>query len=71
VPPGQLSWAQASLLAGLVQAPSKYDPHGHLSLARKRQSHVLARLVATHQLTAAEAAAAWNAPLNPAVAFHG
>ncbi len=71
LPPGQLSWAQASLLAGLVQAPSKYDPHGHLSLARKRQVHVLARLVATHQLTAAEAAAAWNAPLDPAVAFHG
>jgi penicillin-binding protein 1A len=69
--PGELSWAQASLLAGLVQAPSKYDPHGHLSLARKRQAHVLARLVATHRLTAGEAAAAWNASLDPVVAFHG
>ena len=47
--PSQLSWAQASLLAGLVQAPSEYDPHGHFSLARQRQSHVLARLVATHR----------------------
>jgi len=71
VPAGQLSWAQASLLAGLVQAPSEYDPHGHFSLARARQAHVLARLVATHQLTAAEAAVAWNAPLDPAVAFYG
>jgi penicillin-binding protein 1A len=69
--PGQLSWAQASLLAGLVQAPSKYDPHGHLSLARKRQAHVLARLVATHRLTSSAAAEAWNATLDPAVAFYG
>ncbi len=71
VPPGQLSWAQASLLAGLVQAPSNYDPHGHLSLARKRQAHVLARLVATHQLTGAQSKAAWDAPLDPVVAFYG
>ena len=71
VTPGQLSWAQASLLAGLVQAPSKYDPHGHFSLARSRQAHVLSRLVATHRLTAAESAAAWNAPLEPAVPFFG
>jgi membrane peptidoglycan carboxypeptidase len=69
--PGQLSWAQASLLAGLVQAPSEYDPHGHFSLARQRQSHVLARLVATHQLTASQAAAVWHAPLSPAVPFFG
>jgi membrane peptidoglycan carboxypeptidase len=69
--PGQLSWAQASLLAGLVQAPSEYDPHGHYDLARNRQSHVLARLVATHQLTTSAAAAAWNAPLNPVVTFYG
>ncbi len=71
VTPGQLSWAQASLLAGLVQAPSKYDPHGHFSLARNRQAHVLSRLVDTHRLTAGEAAAAWNSPLNPAVPFSG
>lgn len=71
VAPSQLSWGQASLLAGLVQAPTEYDPHGHLSLARKRQAHVLARLVATHQLTAGQAAAAWDAPLDPAVPFYG
>ncbi len=71
VPPSQLSWAQASLLAGLVQAPSKYDPHGHLSRARARRSHVLARLVATHRISPSEAVAAWSAPLDPAVAFYG
>ncbi len=71
LPPGQLSWAQATLLAGLVQAPTAYDPHGHLSRARVRQSHVLARLVATHALTAAQAAQVYADPLDPAVAFYG
>jgi membrane peptidoglycan carboxypeptidase len=69
--PSQLSWAQASLLAGLVQAPTAYDPHGHYRLARQRQSHVLARLVSTHQLTSSQAAQVWNAPLNPVVPFFG
>ncbi len=71
VAPGKLSWAQASLLAGLVQAPTQYDPHGHLQLARQRQQHVLSRLVATHALSQAEADAAWKAPLNPAIPFYG
>ena len=31
VSPARLSWAQASMLAGLVQAPSEYDPLHHLS----------------------------------------
>jgi membrane peptidoglycan carboxypeptidase len=71
VPAGQLSWAQATLLAGLVQAPTAYDPHGHLSRARVRQSHVLSRLVATHAMTAAQAAQVYSDPLDPAVAFYG
>ncbi len=71
VAPEQLSWTQATLLAGLVQAPTKYDPHGHFSLARARQAHVLARLVATHQMTASEASATWTAPLAPALPFYG
>ncbi|MHB1534613.1 MAG: biosynthetic peptidoglycan transglycosylase, partial [Acidimicrobiales bacterium] len=71
VAPGQLTWAQATLLAGLVQAPSGYDPHGHLSLAKARQSHVLERLVAVHTLTAAQAAEIYRAPLDPAIAFYG
>ncbi len=71
VTPGDLSWAQASLLAGLVQAPSEYDPHGHLALARNRQRHVLARLVATGVLTPAEAQSIYDQPLHPAIAFYG
>lgn len=71
LPPGELSWAQASLLAGLVQAPSEYDPHGHLALARSRQRHVLARLVATGALTSAQAQEIYAEPLHPKVSFYG
>lgn len=63
VMPAQLTWAQASMLAGLVQAPSAYDPLDHLSAGRLRQRHVLDRLVATHVLSAAQADAAFAAPL--------
>lgn len=55
--PDRLDWAQAALLAGLVQAPSAYDPVVHPQLASSRRGHVLDRLVATHTLTAAQAAA--------------
>jgi membrane peptidoglycan carboxypeptidase len=61
--PDRLSWGQASLLAGLVQAPSAYDPYTHLDLAKQRQRHVIDRLVATHVLTAAEGNAAFAEPL--------
>jgi penicillin-binding protein 1A len=64
LPPGRLSWAQASLLAGLPQAPSLLDPLQHLALAGQRQSYVLGRLVATGVLTRAQAAAAAAAPLD-------
>jgi membrane peptidoglycan carboxypeptidase len=71
LPPGQLDWAQASLLAGLVQAPTDYDPHGHLTLALKRRAHVLSRLVATGTLTRARADQIAKQPLHPAVRFYG
>lgn len=64
VAPNALTWAQASLLAGLVQAPSAYDPYTHADLARRRQAHVLDRLAATGVLTRAQAqqtrAQAWG-----------
>jgi len=49
--PVDLSWSQASLLAGLPQAPSDYDPLTAPDLAALRQHHVLDRLVATGVLT--------------------
>ena len=53
--PARLTWGEASLLAGLPQAPSAYDPFTHFDLARARQRHVLARLVAVGALTQAQA----------------
>ena len=55
--------SQATLVAGLVQAPSAYDPLRYLSAGQQRQRHVLDRLVAIHVLSAAQADAAYAAPL--------
>jgi hypothetical protein len=57
VSPARLDWPQAALLAGLVQAPSAYDPFQHPGLAMSRRGHVLQRLVATGHLGAAQARA--------------
>jgi penicillin-binding protein 1A len=62
VPPARLTWAQATLLAGLFQAPSAYDPLEHPAVARARQAHVLDRLVATGRLTRAQADAVAREP---------
>lgn len=71
VDPDQLTWGQAALLAGLVQAPSRYDPHGHLEAALTRRDHVLARLVAVGTLTRSQAKEVEAGPLDPAVSFYG
>ncbi len=55
VEPADLSWPQATLLAGLFQAPSAYDPFLHPDLAAARQAHVLDRLVAVGDLSRAQA----------------
>ena len=64
VPPAGLTWPQAALLAGLVQAPSADNPVTHFTVARAREAHVLGRLVATGTLTEAQAARAYRAPLH-------
>ena len=64
VTPAGLTWPQAALLAGLVQAPSADNPIAHLTVARAREAHVLGRLVATGTLTQAQAARAYRAPLH-------
>ena len=60
--PANLSWAQASLLAGLPQAPSAYDPLTHPQLGRERQRQVLDRLVAVGDLTPTEATGIAQSP---------
>jgi penicillin-binding protein 1A len=63
VMPDRLTWPQAATLAGLVQAPSAYDPVTHPALARAREAHVLSRLVATGMLSRRQASAAQAQPL--------
>jgi penicillin-binding protein 1A len=64
VRPAQLDTAQSSLLAGLIQAPSAYDPRLRPGLARTRQVDVLRSLVRNGYLTDEEAAAALAQPLH-------
>jgi membrane peptidoglycan carboxypeptidase len=68
VRPASLSWSQAALLAGLVQAPSADDPVTEPSNARAREVHVIGRLVATGQLTPAQGRSALAVPLSALLA---
>ncbi len=61
--PAQCTWAQASMLAGLLQAPSAYDPYRHPRLARQRQLEVIGELESTGVLTPAEARRVASSPL--------
>ncbi len=61
--PRALDWTQASLLAGLPQAPSAYDPTRHIALAHARQQQVLNALVRTGVLSRATADVAATEPL--------
>jgi membrane peptidoglycan carboxypeptidase len=64
VTPAGLTWPQAALLAGMVQAPTADNPIAHYTVARAREAHVLGRLVATGKLTQAQAVRAYRAPLH-------
>ena len=59
--PARLTWGEASMLAGLIQAPSAYDPLQHYALARQRQRHVLMQLVVNHHVTRAQATQIYDA----------
>jgi membrane peptidoglycan carboxypeptidase len=63
VRPSGLTWAEASMLAGLLQAPSAYDPLRHRAAAKARQQYVLERLVADGVLSPGQARAAFRRPL--------
>jgi membrane peptidoglycan carboxypeptidase len=64
VAPAGLSWPQAALLAGLVQAPTADNPIAHFAVARAREAHVLGRLVATGTLTQAQVNRAYGQRLH-------
>jgi penicillin-binding protein 1A len=53
--PNELSVAESAFLAGLPDAPSRFDPYRNYEAAKKRQEWVLNRMLAAGELTAAEA----------------
>ncbi len=53
-----LTIGQAAFLAGLIQAPSAYDPVLHFDLAKQRQQYVIDGMVTTGAITQDEAATA-------------
>ena len=63
IPPRQLGLAQATLLAGLIQAPSAYDPLRHPEVARARQVEVLRSLMRNGFITQEQAASVLARPL--------
>lgn len=63
--PWDLTLGEASLLAGLPQAPSLYDPTQNFELARARQRYVLDQMVDQGMITQVEAGAAYAEPLTP------
>ena len=62
-PARELTLAEASLLAGLPQAPSYYDPYTNMPAARDRQSYVLDQMVRTGAITAAQRQSAASASI--------
>lgn len=62
-PVEKLSLAEAALLAGLPQAPSRYSPAKHWPRAKERQRYVLERMAAAQMISSEEAEAAAQEPL--------
>ncbi|MCY0880978.1 MAG: transglycosylase domain-containing protein [Firmicutes bacterium] len=60
----RLTLAQASLLAGLPQAPSYLDPLVHLHAAKARQRIVLHNMVVVHDISRSRAQKAYRQPLH-------
>jgi membrane peptidoglycan carboxypeptidase len=64
VSPARLSLAQASMLAGLIQAPSVDDPFADPAAARSRQVQVLTSMARAGDITASEAHRALDTPMS-------
>ncbi|MGH2562372.1 MAG: transglycosylase domain-containing protein [Thermomicrobiales bacterium] len=61
----ELNLAEASMLAGLPQLPSAYDPTVNFDAAKERQRYVLDQMVEYRYITRAEAEEAFNVLLKP------
>lgn len=62
-PASDLTLAEASLLAGLPQSPSGYNPYSNMDRAKRRQREVLGRMVAVGYIARQEADDAFDASL--------
>ncbi|WCK54388.1 PBP1A family penicillin-binding protein [Aneurinibacillus sp. Ricciae_BoGa-3] len=60
---GELTLAEASMLAGLPKGPRFYSPFVDMKAARERQDMVLSAMVTAKFITAQQAADARNAPI--------
>ena len=69
--PAQLSWPQAALLAGLVQAPTTDDPIANPAAGRAREEHVIGRLVSVGAISQADASAYLAVPMSELLAHAG
>ena len=61
----ELSLAEASMLAGLPQLPSYYDPRYNFAAAKERQQYVLEQMIRNGYIDRAQADAAFAQPLIP------
>ena len=64
---GELTLAEAALLAGLPNAPNRFSPIVDPERARRRRDHVLSRMVDEKFIARAEADAASRTPFNEAL----
>ncbi len=62
-PVEQLTLGQATLLAGLPQAPTLYDPYQHPDAAKRRQREVIGLMLKRGVITPAQAETALQEPL--------
>ncbi len=60
---GELTLAEAAILAGLPQRPYDWDPFHNPAISKRRQAYVLKRMVDDKYITEAEAKAAYETPL--------
>lgn len=63
--PSQLSAAQATLLAGIPQAPSTFNPITHYESAKSKQELVLAAMVRHNMITSEQAAQIYSEDARP------
>ena len=60
----EVTLPEAAFLAGLPKAPTTYSPYNNRDLSKKRQEHVLGRMVQANYITAPEAQEAMSFPLS-------